>query len=187
MKKANGQGTVYKLKGDRKRPYCAKVTKGWTINEKTGKKKQIVQTIGYFETLEKAEKSLKLFKEGEKIPKELLEVEFKPNVKPKPSNQKYFIYIVSDGKYCKIGKTNDMKKRLKNLQNGNPKKLDVIALYSFANEETTFFIETKIHHKLKNYNVLNEWFYFENIQDLIKDLNNTLEWNCDFLGYETIL
>lgn len=45
MKAPNGSGSVYRLKGRRRRPWIARVTTGWTS---TGK--QLFQTIGYYET-----------------------------------------------------------------------------------------------------------------------------------------
>lgn len=47
LKRANGQGTVYKLPGRRRRPWIARVTIGWTMVG--DKPKQLYQTIGYFE------------------------------------------------------------------------------------------------------------------------------------------
>ena len=48
MKMANGMGTVYKLSGKRRNPWIARKTKGWEINEQTGKAKQLYITIGYY-------------------------------------------------------------------------------------------------------------------------------------------
>lgn len=47
---ANGQGSVYKLSGNRRRPWVAAVTLGWEVNPDTGKAKQIQKPIGYYET-----------------------------------------------------------------------------------------------------------------------------------------
>lgn len=44
MRNPNGYGTVYKLKGNRRRPWIARVTVGWDIE----KKRQKQQTLGYF-------------------------------------------------------------------------------------------------------------------------------------------
>lgn len=49
MKLPNGYGSVYKLSGKRRKPWIARKTKGWIIND--GKKiKQEYITIGYYET-----------------------------------------------------------------------------------------------------------------------------------------
>lgn len=44
MKNPNGYGSVFKLSGNRRRPYCARVTAGWTDEGK-----QQYNIIGYFE------------------------------------------------------------------------------------------------------------------------------------------
>jgi integrase len=44
MKNPNGYGSVFKLGGNRRRPYCARVTVGWTDEGK-----QLYKNIGYFE------------------------------------------------------------------------------------------------------------------------------------------
>ena len=53
MKMPNGYGTVYKLSGNRRKPYIARITTGFeiVINKKTEKEvsKQLYKTIGYFE------------------------------------------------------------------------------------------------------------------------------------------
>lgn len=53
MKHPNGYGSVYKLSGNRRKPYIARITIGWEtkLNKKTGKpyQKQLFQTIGYYE------------------------------------------------------------------------------------------------------------------------------------------
>ena len=50
MKLPNGFGTVYKLSGNRRNPYVAKKTKGWEIDPKTGKSKQLYTVVGYYPT-----------------------------------------------------------------------------------------------------------------------------------------
>lgn len=49
MKLPNGYGSVYKLSGNRRRPWIARKTVGWDENGK-----QLYYTIGYFETRSKA-------------------------------------------------------------------------------------------------------------------------------------
>ena len=51
MKLPNGFGSVYKLSGNRRNPYVAKKTKGWDIDPKTGKAKQLYITVGYLHTM----------------------------------------------------------------------------------------------------------------------------------------
>jgi integrase len=58
LKRFNGQGTVYKLPGRRRRPWVAQVTTGWEVNEETKKKKRLYHIIGYFEEKNEAETAL---------------------------------------------------------------------------------------------------------------------------------
>ncbi|MDO6451890.1 tyrosine-type recombinase/integrase [Oceanobacillus profundus] len=50
MKNPNGYGSVFKLTGKRRKPFGARVTVGWEVNEKTGKVKQKYKPIGYYKT-----------------------------------------------------------------------------------------------------------------------------------------
>lgn len=54
MKNPNGFGSISKMGGNRRKPYRARVTKGWEFNKETGKKKQIYVTIGYFASRKEA-------------------------------------------------------------------------------------------------------------------------------------
>lgn len=47
MRLPNGYGGVVKLSGKRRKPYAARVTAGWHLNEKTGKVVQEYQILGY--------------------------------------------------------------------------------------------------------------------------------------------
>jgi integrase len=50
MKNPNGYGSIVKLGGKRRKPFAARVTRSWEIDEKTGKVKQIYDYIGYFKS-----------------------------------------------------------------------------------------------------------------------------------------
>lgn len=58
MRRANGTGTVIKMKGNRRKKYRVRVTKGWTIDEKTGKAKQIIKDLGCYMTQKEANDAL---------------------------------------------------------------------------------------------------------------------------------
>lgn len=47
MRNPNGYGSVYKLKGKRRKPWVARITTGWEKTE-TGKLKQLYKPLGYF-------------------------------------------------------------------------------------------------------------------------------------------
>lgn len=53
MRNPNGYGSVYKLKGNRRRPWIARVTEGWTEDGK-----QIRRIIGYYKTRAEAAAAL---------------------------------------------------------------------------------------------------------------------------------
>ena len=62
-------------------------------------------------------------------------------------------YLVSDGEFIKIGvfTAGKLSQRVQMLQNGNPRKLKVLAT-SASN------IEKLCHYEFEDLNVLNEWF-----------------------------
>ena len=80
------------------------------------------------------------------------------------------IYFVSDGKYVKIGVTNNVEKRLQSLQSGNPKKLNLLFVIK-GNKD----LESYLHSKFKKYKKLNEWF------DILSILNKE-----DIINYKTL-
>ncbi len=49
MKLPNGYGSVYKLSGNRRKPWVARKTTGWTFNEEKGKSYPVYAFIGYYE------------------------------------------------------------------------------------------------------------------------------------------
>lgn len=50
MKNPNGFGSVLKLGGKRRKPFAARVTKGWELDKKSGKVKQVYDYIGYYKS-----------------------------------------------------------------------------------------------------------------------------------------
>ena len=58
IQRANRTGSVYKLSGNRSKPWRAIVTKGWIANKETEKSKQIRETIGYYATRDEALQAL---------------------------------------------------------------------------------------------------------------------------------
>lgn len=54
MKMPNGYGSVYKLSGNRRKPWAARVTDGWTIDTQTQKSRQKYKFVGYYETRKEA-------------------------------------------------------------------------------------------------------------------------------------
>ena len=58
MRLPNKYGSVSKLSGKRRKPYMARVTVGWELNEETGKAKQKRITIGTYKTKAEAIRAL---------------------------------------------------------------------------------------------------------------------------------
>lgn len=56
IQRGNGQGSVYKLSGNRRKPWRAIITKGWDTS--SDKSVQIRETIGYYETRDDALQAL---------------------------------------------------------------------------------------------------------------------------------
>lgn len=56
MKNPNGYGSIFKLSGNRRRPYCVRVTVGWTDEGK-----QKYKNVGYYEEREEAMIALALY------------------------------------------------------------------------------------------------------------------------------
>lgn len=54
MKLPNGFGSVYKLSGKRRNPWCARKTVGWTYNEEKQKSYPIYQFVGYYPSRQEA-------------------------------------------------------------------------------------------------------------------------------------
>lgn len=64
MRRANGNGSVYKLGGKRRKPWAARVTVGWELDSNSGKVRQVYQSIGTFATRLEAEIALNAFLEN---------------------------------------------------------------------------------------------------------------------------
>ena len=64
MRRANGSGNIYKMKGGKWRnPWRVRVTVGWELNQETGRCKQNLKTIGYYPTRAEAEAALVAYQE----------------------------------------------------------------------------------------------------------------------------
>lgn len=69
-----------------------------------------------------------------------------------------FVYFVSDGKYVKIGVTNNIKKRISALQTANARKLETFALIPTKNSEAAHKLEKELHSVYEQFLVNGEWF-----------------------------
>lgn len=91
---ANGYGTIYKLSGNRRRPWIARKTTGWEYDEKGERVKQLWLTIGYYETENKAISALEEYNNNG----------FSPNADKYTFDDLYKIW--SERKYEKIAPSN---------------------------------------------------------------------------------
>lgn len=70
-------------------------------------------------------------------------------------NKKSCVYFITDGQYVKIGQTDNIEKRMKSLQTGNPKKLSLI--HVIPTDEPNL-IEWGLHKRYEKQRVRGEWF-----------------------------
>ena len=70
-------------------------------------------------------------------------------------NKGGYVYFITDGQYVKIGTTNDLDRRLKFLQTGNPRELSILYSVFCSNP---FQTETMYHKLFKNKHIFNEWY-----------------------------
>jgi hypothetical protein len=68
------------------------------------------------------------------------------------------VYFISDGSYIKIGKANDVKSRIKDMQTGSAHKLTLLHYIKCMSEEEAFALETYLHDKYKDLHVRGEWY-----------------------------
>lgn len=93
-----------------------------------------------------------------------------------------YVYLIgeenAENKY-KIGSTKckDINKRLKQLQTGNSNPLYIKAYYETSKP---FRLETMLHNKFKEYNVIGEWFELnkddiESFESVCHSLQNIID------------
>ena len=83
-------------------------------------------------------------------------------------NAKIWIYVITDGTYCKIGKSLNVQSRLRELQTASARPLSLV----FAGESRSF-VEQKIHTKFRGKRQNGEWFVLspqdvETVKNMIK-------------------
>ena len=91
-----------------------------------------------------------------------------------------YIYLIkndTDDLY-KIGFSNDVYKRLKQLETGNPYKLVLIDKFKTNHKRK---IETTLHNTLKHLNVNGEWFRLS--EEFVKNFNSICQKHEDTFTY----
>lgn len=72
---------------------------------------------------------------------------------------KSYVYVITDPSgYCKIGKANNVYKRLEGLQTGNPKKLSIYYKHPCKSECRANMLEQLTHARLNPLRAVGEWF-----------------------------
>lgn len=72
---------------------------------------------------------------------------------------KYHLYAIGDGECVKLGLSNNVGRRLNDMQTGHPKKLKVLWKFFVGRERTPAYkAEKKLHRFCKKYKVRGEWF-----------------------------
>jgi len=89
------------------------------------------------------------------------------------------LYLIKEvgTNYYKIGRSENIRRRIKTLEIGNPRRLKIINIY-----KNMGILECPTHFYLYNYKIKNEWFEFEEnpdeeIQFFLKTYNDPLEEN----------
>lgn len=72
----------------------------------------------------------------------------------------YFIKASGQKAMVKIGKANDPKARLAELQTGCPDKLKVIAVMPCKGQKHAEFMEQQAHLAFRKYRARGEWFHY---------------------------
>lgn len=106
MKLPNGYGSVTKLSGNRRKPYLARITLGWSIDESSGKAIQNRINIGTFKTKKEALQALSEYGENpydianDNMTVEELYAKWSEAYFPKLSGESSVRTITSAWKYC---------------------------------------------------------------------------------------
>lgn len=85
-----------------------------------------------------------------------------------------YVYMIRSGygnnKPVKIGMADDPKRRIKELQTGNPEVLNLVLTIHCRSRRHARLVESTLHNQLKGVNVLGEWYKVRN-DKLYKVLN----------------
>lgn len=91
-----------------------------------------------------------------------------------------YIYVVSDGTYCKIGISVNPEKRLKSLQTGSAKVLRLLRKYELPSRKAAIKLEKQLHRMFWQSRCRHngEWFLleFDHLETLhvwVKDIIST--------------
>lgn len=72
-----------------------------------------------------------------------------------------YVYIITNGKEYKIGKADNVGNRIKQLQTGNPCKLELLGVIECESSAEAYTLEKELHTIYKNVANIGEWFTLE--------------------------
>lgn len=92
------------------------------------------------------------------------------------------VYFLSDGEYVKIGFSDNIRKRISQIQTANPKDLSIDLII-----DGDYTFEQKIHNDLKDFFIRGEWFYYsDSVKEYIDRLRSgDLRWSLGLLNQES--
>ena len=73
--------------------------------------------------------------------------------------KQHLVYFITDGKNVKIGVSNEIKKRLKQLQTSNAEKLTIAYTLPMDSRLQAYYIEKSLHAVYKKIRKQGEWFH----------------------------
>ena len=78
----------------------------------------------------------------------------------------YWVYVMSDGEFLKIGYSKNPKKRIKDVQSGNPKQLKIPVKWQVAGRNNAKKLETTLHKHYGKLRKKGEWFCGSILEEL---------------------
>ncbi len=78
---------------------------------------------------------------------------------------KYYVYLITDGQYVKIGISDNPIHRINDLQVSNPRELSFICQIPLRDKKDALSLESYLHKVYHRFHVRGEWF---NILDYIR-------------------
>ena len=77
---------------------------------------------------------------------------------PKKNQAPAFVYFVSDSEFIKIGVADNLKRRLKEIQMGNPRRCEIVAAFPCKSKSAAHQAEGLLHSIYRDYRMNGEWF-----------------------------
>ena len=119
----------------------------------TGEYKHIFNHIGGFDVY--LEDALKIFPND----KDAIIHNYQRRLGIKKQTSKYvYVYFISDGEFVKIGVSENINRRIKELETANSRKLKCIKKIKCNSRQEAFDLEYEFHNRFKNLQVKKEWF-----------------------------